>query len=58
MSLAAKKKKNELANVGNYLLSDSPKQNAPHLVLIAQENVGFIAKYLKSWFNVYLPFLV
>lgn len=49
MSLAAKKKKNELANVGNYLLlSDSPKQNAPHLVLIAQENVGFIVKYLKS----------
>lgn len=43
MSTAAE---NEPENVGNYLSLDSP-QNAPHLVLVAQENVGCILKYLE-----------
>lgn len=45
---------NELANVGNYSRLDSPKQE----VLVAQENVEFILKYLKRWHSVYLPFVV
>lgn len=45
MSTAAE---NELANGGNYSRLASPKQKVSRLVLVTQENVEFILKYLKS----------